>query len=109
VHPENQNAGEGDAYLVRLVYVIEQAQLTKEFAQRLLVTCKNLRLVTKVEEDRQKFSHKGREIPSHGFCRDGIGTDQRLAELHPQQVITLAMLHAQNPGAQAAVDCGKRG
>jgi hypothetical protein len=94
VHPENQNAGGVDAYSVKLVYVIEQKQLTKEFAQCMVVTWKNRRLVTKVEGDRKKFSHKGREIPSQGFCWNGIGMDQRLRELHPQQVVTFAMLHA---------------
>jgi hypothetical protein len=38
VHPENQTQGGADTYSIRLVYLIEEKQLTKEMRGKLLVT-----------------------------------------------------------------------
>jgi hypothetical protein len=105
--PGEPNAPGADTYTRSLVYVIDEKQLTKDYAGK--------RLVTSGAETRRKagrgrgkrFSHRRNQLPSKRSGRS-VRIEQRTGELQSDQVVTLAVLHAQYLGTQASRDLGQR-
>src|SRR6266446_2852206 len=75
VHPENQTQGEREPCRIRLVYVIDEKQLTKD--------CEGFQLVTGRAETRgrtrerrgKRFSHRRSDFPSRR-PGGGVGANQ---------------------------------
>src|SRR6202166_1867330 len=96
--------GETDTYPVRLVYVIEEKQLTKESGGRRLVIRKAGAWSRPSQWYRKIFSHRRSQLPSQ---RLGLAVDQGSRELFGEQVVAFAMLHPQHSGAKIACDPGE--
>jgi len=101
VHTKNQTAAGEYTYSFRLVYLIDEKQLTKDRRglRRVLgglQTCHGTR-----ERHEKRFSHKRSVFPSRRLGRQAR-FEQRTGKFEGYQVVALMVLHAQYLGAKVA-------
>ncbi len=104
--PGEPNAGGNRAYHSRLVYVIDERQLTKGCGEKLRVISRVRAPGRMCRKQGKRFSHRRSEFPSKWLCRS-VGVEQRAGEFQAHQVVALAMLHAQDPGSEVSRNSGQ--
>lgn len=91
---------------IRLVYLVEEKQLTKGPKGTWTVISMLVTQGTIGGNRGKTFSHWRSELPSERLA-GSAGTDERTGEFQTDEVVALPMLHAQDLGAQVPRDPGE--
>src|SRR5258708_29901465 len=97
--PGEPNVEGAGAHRLRLVYLIDGKQLTKDVEGRRVVISNGEGHRARGWSYGKTFSHRRSEFPSQRFD-GGVGINQGPGEFQTYQVVTFPVLHPPNPCTQ---------